>query len=227
MPTFRVFRFGDAAVVLEFEAEPGDEINGCVVFVSEFVRAQNYSGVLDVVEGLRTVTIVFDPVITDVQRIVSVLESSAGNQSPIENTGRELTVPVCYGGLYGPDLSEVARYSCCSEEELVTRHQKPIYRVYMIGFLPGFPYMCTGDSEVSAPRKELPRVRVEKGAVGIADNYTGVYPMDSPGGWQIIGRCPVELFDIDATDPFFFHVGDNVKFKAVTENEYCSLRQIR
>jgi len=227
MPTFRVFRFGDAAVVLEFETGSADEINEYVMFVSACVRAQSHTGVLDVVEGLRTVTIVFDPLKTDVQKVVTVLEDTAETQAFIDKAGRELTVPVCYGGVYGPDLSEVAKYSCCSEEELITRHQKAIYRVYMVGFLPGFPYMGSGDSKILAPRKEVPRVRVEKGSVGIAEKYTGVYPIDSPGGWQIIGRCPVELFDIDASDPFFFHVGDNVKFKAVTEDEYCSLRQIK
>ncbi len=221
---FRVFRQGDSAVVLEYEGEPSYEINGCVVFVGECVRVQNHTGVLDVVEGLRTVTIFFDPLATDVQRIVSALENAAGTQSSAEKIGRELTVSVCYGGLYGPDLAEVAEYLCCSEEEVIARHQKPVYRVYMIGFLPGFPYMGASDSEVSAPRKEYPRLRVEKGSVGIADNFTGVYPVDSPGGWHIIGRCLVDLFDLDAPDPFFFHVGDNVKFKSVTEDEYCSFR---
>ena len=226
MPSFKVFRNGDAAVVLEFQEEPAILINELVVFVGAFVRSKNHAGVLDVVEGFRGVTVVFDPLKTDVQTIVSTLEAGGETEiSSLNKIRREVTVPVCYGGLYGPDLSEVARFSECSEGEVVSRHQKPTYRVSMIGFLPGFPYMGAVNSEVLAPRKELPRVRVAKGSVGIADRQTGVYPMDSPGGWQIIGRCPLEIFNLNAPDPFFFHVGDNVRFEAVTEDEYCSLRE--
>jgi inhibitor of KinA len=130
-----------------------------------------------------------------------------------------IKVPVCYGGEFGPDLDEVARTKQISAEELILLHSARIYRVYMIGFLPGFSYLGTIDQRLEVSRKDRP-VPVTAGGVGIAGNQTGIYPLNSPGGWQIIGRTPLTLFDARATTPVLFSIGDQVQFYPVTELEF-------
>jgi inhibitor of KinA len=126
---------------------------------------------------------------------------------------------VCYGGDYGPDLADVASLAGMSPEEVVAVHAAVTYRVFMLGFLPGFAYMGVVDARIAAPRRANPRVRVPKGSVGIAGRQTGIYPLDAPGGWQLIGRTALEPFDIARPSPFLFKAGDCVRFVPVARTE--------
>jgi inhibitor of KinA len=132
---------------------------------------------------------------------------------------RIVEIPVAYGGEFGPDLQWVANYLKINREEVVHLHTQPIYQVYMIGFMPGFPYMGEVLDSLVTPRRETPRTHVMQGSVGIAQKQTGVYPVKSPGGWQIIGRTPIRLFDPQKNPPSFLEMGDRVKFYAITAGE--------
>ncbi|MEP7310093.1 MAG: 5-oxoprolinase subunit PxpB, partial [Acidobacteriota bacterium] len=131
-----------------------------------------------------------------------------------------IRVPVCYGGDFGPDLESVAHRAKMSTEQVVAVHSGEVYRVFMLGFLPGFAYMGLVDPRIAAPRHSTPRLSVSKGSVGIAGRQTGIYPADTPGGWQILGRTSVRPFDITRSPVFAFKAGDSVQFVPVTRDEY-------
>ncbi|KPM33575.1 Allophanate hydrolase, subunit 1 [Croceitalea dokdonensis DOKDO 023] len=130
------------------------------------------------------------------------------------------TLPVCYDSEFGHDIQEVASTLTFSVDELITKHTATAYTVYGIGFLPGFMYLGGLPKDLEIPRKQTPRLHVDKGSVGLAGKQTGIYPQDSPGGWNIIGRCPIPLFNTKASPPFFASIGDKIRFKAVSKAEY-------
>lgn len=147
-------------------------------------------------------------------------EAPAGNSEP-ENI---ISIPVCYEAEFAPDLELVATSGGLSKEEVIERHLRKIYTVYMMGFLPGFAYMGEVDDTIAAPRKPTPRALVEEGSVGIAGKQTGIYPLPSPGGWQIIGRTPLCLFDLQKSDPFLIRTGDKVQFNAITKEAFVKIK---
>jgi inhibitor of KinA len=141
-----------------------------------------------------------------------------------QNDARHVRVPVCYGGEYGPDLGEVADYHNMTTDEVVKIHTSGKYLVYMIGFAPGFPYVGGMDPRIATPRRKTPRLKIPKGSVGIAGAQTGAYPLETPGGWQLIGRTPLELFRPNDTEhPSVLQAGDNIEFYAVTEKEFADI----
>jgi inhibitor of KinA len=161
------------------------------------------------------VALYFDPVHTDVESLLARLEQDAdaggvAGRSPVEHL-----IPVEYGGPAGLDLADVARAAGLAEDEVVSIHARGVYRVFMLGFLPGFAYMGPLEPRLVRPRRSIPRPRVPAGSVAIAGAQTGVYPTDSPGGWNIIGRTSVRLFDPDRHAPFLLEAGDTVRFSAV------------
>ena len=214
---------GDAAITIEFELRIDPAINTRVLTVADAVRRSNHGGVRDVVESYCAVTVEYDPVRTDVERVIRDLEAAAGRERGGAADGREHTVPVCYGGDFGPDLAAVAAFAECSEARVIETHGAAVYRVYMLGFLPGFAYMGSVHERIAMPRRESPRLRVPAGSVGIAGRQTGVYPVLAPGGWQLIGRTPVKPFDLERSEPFLLTPGDRVRFEAVSESEYRRL----
>lgn len=133
---------------------------------------------------------------------------------------RQLRVPVCYDEEFAPDLEALAITKQLSQEEFISLHSSVTYDVYMLGFLPGFAYMGVVDDRIAAPRLQTPRTHVPEGSVGIAGNQTGIYPSDSPGGWQLIGRTPIALFNPDSNSPAFFRAGDQVTFYPITKHEF-------
>ena len=220
-----VRRDGDASLVLEFPARLDPVVNARCVAVAEALRRRRVHGVRDIVEAFATVTVHFDPLAGDVDEIAAVLcrfavEGAAPSGREGVRRGRQIRLPVCYGGMHGPDLADVARFARCSEAEVIDRHCSPRYRVYMLGFQPGFAYLGAVDRRIAAPRRAAPRVHVPAGAVGIAGRQTGVYPVASPGGWQLVGRTPVRIFDMTRPDPFLLAAGDQVRFEPIGEAAY-------
>ena len=138
-----------------------------------------------------------------------------------------IRVPVCYAGEFGPDLADVAAFGGITEAETVRLHTSRTYRVFMLGFSPGFTYMGSVDGRIAAPRLPAPRVRVPAGSVGIAGVQTGIYPAPTPGGWQIVGRTPLKPFDLERPEPFLFKPGDAVQFYAIEPSEYARLQNAR
>ena len=215
MSDWRIRMAGDAAVTVEFEPRIDPVINARVVALAAGVRAAGHAGVRDVVPSYSAVTVYVDPIRTEVDRLWAALDAAAGAPAAAAGPSPDIVVPVRYGGAAGPDLEEVAAFAGCSADEVVRRHMARRYRVYMVGFLPGFPYLGTVDPRIAMPRRSNPRLAVPAGSVGIAGAQTGIYPTRAPGGWRLIGLAAVEPFDAAREPPGLFRPGDTVRFAAV------------
>lgn len=218
---FRILPAGDSTIVVEFEERIDPAINARAIRVADAVQAAAIAGVRDVVPTYRSVAVFFDPLRTDCRRLVDWLVGEA-NRSVETPVGEQvpISVPVCYGGELGPDLADVAAFANMSADEVVATHAHAVYRVFMLGFMPGFAYMGVLDARIAMPRRQAPRVRVPRGSVGIAGGQTGIYPAETPGGWQIIGRTPARPFDAERPMPFLFKAGDAVRFVPIDRSEF-------
>jgi len=168
----------------------------------------------------RSVTVYFDPLKIDWPALEQRLNEEAAKPRDIAPSPAPVQIPVCYGGEFGPDLDDVAEFAHVGTDDVIGLHTAAAYRVFMLGFLPGFPYMGVVPERIAAPRRSTPRRVVPAGSVGIAGPQTGVYPLASPGGWQLIGRTPLRLFDTERTNPFLVGAGDAVQFFAISADEY-------
>jgi KipI family sensor histidine kinase inhibitor len=189
-------------------------VNAQAIRLARRVREHQYRGVRDVVPGYGSVGIHFDPLRTDLSAIERDLAEDADRQESTTepNAGPAIEIAVQYGGEDGPDLEAVAAAACCSASEVVAKHTGRLYRVYMIGFVPGFAYMGSVDPSIAMPRHRVPRERVPAGSVGITGEQTGVYPISTPGGWQLIGRTDAVMFDPTRTPASLLAPGDLVRF---------------
>ena len=212
---WRIRMAGDSAITVDFGSQIDSDVNARVLSVAAEVRSMRLEGVRDIVPSYSSVTIYIDPLCTAVDRLWGRLEVAV--VAPVSGRGpsREILVPVSYGGSDGPDLDEVAGFANCSTEQVIRLHTSPRYRVYMLGFLPGFPYLGPVDSRIAMPRRQSPRLAVPAGSVGVAGPQTGIYPTVAPGGWRLIGRTLVEVFDSGREPPCLFRPGDFVRFEAV------------
>jgi KipI family sensor histidine kinase inhibitor len=207
----RIREAGDSALLLELPAAIDPDINARAIAIAAAVRREAVPGVRDVVSTYRSVAVFFDPLIADARSIAAALHR-AGDE-PVNIDHREaIEIEVAYGGEAGPDLDDVARSAGCTPQQVIERHTAHSYRVFMLGFLPGFAYMGTVDDSIAVPRRATPRLRVPAGSVGIAGRQTGIYPCESPGGWQIIGRTSARVFDPRRAAPALFSPGDDVTF---------------
>jgi inhibitor of KinA len=219
----RIVAAGDSALVAELEERIDAEVNAKAIALAEAVVAAALPGVRDIVPTYRSVAVYFDPLRVDYDALLAALER--GDRAPAASTAASLVrIPVCYGGELGPDLADVASFANTTEAEVVRLHTAATYRVFMLGFVAGFAYLGTVDARIAAPRKATPRVRVPLGSVGIAGGQTGVYPAETPGGWQLLGRTPLRPFDPDRADPFLMKAGDAVQFYAISRPEYDAWR---
>lgn len=212
---------GDAAYLVEFEPRMDAATNARVIALWRALLQSAVPGVRDIVPAYRSLGVYFDPLRTDVGRLLATLESAAAAApGPPVIEAAPIRIPVCYGGDFGPDLEEVARLADLTPAEAIARHAGSIYRVFMLGFSPGFAYMGTVDSRIAAPRRATPRVKVPAGSVGIAGRQTGIYPTETPGGWMLIGRTPVRPFDPARAQPFLFQAGDAIQFYAIDADAF-------
>lgn len=217
----RVIDVGDACITLELEARVDPDVNDACLAVAHDVAQSNLPGVRDIVTTYHTVAVYMDPLVADREAVAEVLTRAArGDGSAHRRSGALHEIPVCYGDEFGPDLEAVARFARCSTEEVVRLHSERTYRVYMIGFLPGFAYLGKLDERIGMSRHETPRMRVEAGSVALAGFQTGIYPVDSPGGWRVIGRTWVRPFDLQRPEPSLFRPADMVRFLPVSRAAY-------
>ena len=208
----RVRDAGDSAMLLTLGDAIDPGVNARVIAAAAAFAAQHVPGVRDVVPTYCSVAVHFDPRITDASAVRAAL-ARAGEAAPgAERRARVIDVTVAYGGAFGPDLDAVASFAGMSARDVIEHHTAADYRVYMLGFLPGFPYLGRVPPEIAMPRRATPRVKVPSGSVGIAGTQTGIYPVESPGGWQIIGRTSLRLFDAARDRPALFAPGDVVRF---------------
>ena len=215
---------GDSAISIRFPQEISEKIHNEVIFYLNTIKRAasegRISGILDIIPSYAAILIYFDPIITDGEAIKNNIEDLILSQSSKDTTcytPKTIEIPVKYGDEYGPDFDFVSSHTGLSKEEIIRLHTAPLYPVYMIGFLAGFPYLGGMDNRLSSPRLETPRLSVASGSVGIAGNQTGVYPISSPGGWRIIGRTPLKLYDPFSENPFPVSAGDYIKFVATDE----------
>jgi len=222
--TCRIVAAGDSVLIAELEERIDPGVNARAIALAEAMQSARIRGVRDVVPTYRSVAVYFDPLRTDYDELRRRLEIEAGRTTAAVDGGREaIRIPVLYGGAAGPDLPAIAQFARLPEEDVVRLHSAATYRVFMLGFVPGFAYMGVVDSRIAMARQSTPRLRVPAGSVGIAGVQTGIYPAETPGGWQLIGRTPLKPFDAARADPFLLKAGDAVQFFAIDRAEYDRL----
>ena len=218
-PIFRIY--GDAGLLIEFGDAISPEINGKVRSFMTVLEMNPLLGITEVVPAYRSLLIIYDPARTGVDQLErELLEIELKMTSTKLPDPETIEIPVCYGGVYGPDIENVAAHNKLTVDEVVRLHSEPDYLIYMLGFTPGFPFLGGLPERLITPRLETPRVRVPAGSVGIANNQTGIYPIESPGGWQLIGRTPMKLFDPQKKEPFLLKAGACLRFMPVSPDEF-------
>ena len=222
--TFRVLPLGDSAITIEFGNVIDPRINTRVVAFASALVAQQWKGILDIVPTYRSVTLHFDPLQWEsaelIARIQAVPRPRLHKTAP---HGALHEIPVLYGGEWGPDLEDVAAFAGITPSNAITLHASVRYRVYMLGFSPGFPYLGLVPECLAMPRLSVPRTTVPAGSIGIADRQTGMYPTATPGGWRLIGRTPMSRSHHTDTNPFSLSAGDIVMFRPIDPDEYDRL----
>jgi inhibitor of KinA len=217
----RIMPAGDAALVLELPARLDSETSARIVAIASATRTRCGPVIRDAVVGYHTLTVYFDPLAVDARWLETQIQEIAVEIQPgADAPGAAIEVPVCYGGSLGPDLPYVAEQAGCSEEEIVALHTAREYRVFVVGFVPGFAYMGPVDPRLALPRRSNPRTRVPVGSVAVAAGQTGIYPMETPGGWHLIGRTAVRPFDESRVQPVLFRPGDRVRFRGISREEF-------
>lgn len=217
---------GDLAVTVEFANEISPEVQAQIRgFVSTLEKAA-LPGIVEIVPTYRSVTVHYRPedmlygeLTTRLQTLLADAGSAQDTAAPV------IELPVRYGGEMGPDLPFVAQHCKMSEAEVIRLHSQTEYPIYMLGFTPGFPYLGGMDERLRTPRLTTPRTKIPAGSVGIADAQTGAYPLESPGGWQLIGRTPVKLYDPQSDSPILLRAGWYVKFRPIDDAEYERIAQ--
>ncbi|SHE30831.1 sensor histidine kinase inhibitor, KipI family [Desulfacinum infernum DSM 9756] len=216
----RFLHCGDMGLMVELGEGIDMDVNRRVHQLRRRLERLNPSGILALVPTYRSLFIQYDPLLCSYERLMLLVEQSLESLEGFREPSRVVEIPVCYGGPFGPDIGEVAEANGLTEDEVIRRHASGRYLVYMIGFTPGFPYMGGLDPRLHTPRKRQPRTKVPAGSVGIAEQQTGIYPIESPGGWQIIGRTPLRLFDPDRTPAFLVEAGDTVIFRSIGREDF-------
>ncbi|MDR3592914.1 MAG: 5-oxoprolinase subunit PxpB [Negativicutes bacterium] len=226
MDNVRMLSAGEQGLVVEFGTQIDPAVNARVHRVSKMLSAAKLDGISEVVPTYRSLLVYFDPLQLSRQELVRRIEEflAAGPAGQEEQAAaRVVDIPVCYGGDFGPDIEFVMRHTGFSADEVVRIHTSVPYLVYMLGFVPGFAYLGGLDERLATPRLEKPRTAIPVGSVGIAGTQTGFYPIESPGGWQLIGRTPIKAFHPAAADPFLFAAGDYLRFRAISPGEFAAI----
>lgn len=217
---------GDTGIRIQFGNAIDPEINRHIRSYCQSLEKESIPGVIEWVPSYCAITIYYNPYIIQYHTLLQRLEKIAQQLQDLSTSPAEVVIlPVLYGGEWGPDLLSVAQKNGLSTEEVVQLHSKPHYLTYMMGFLPGFPYLGGMTDKIATPRLEVPRQRVPSGSVGIAGSQTGVYPLESPGGWRIIGRTPVRLYDPHREVPILLKTGNYIQFRPIDEEEYKEIEE--
>lgn len=226
--TLRLLDAGDAAFTVEFGDAVDPALLAAVQALDAGIAREQAAGMLpgliETMPTFRSLTVFFDPLLTGRAELIRALQPllTAAEVAPPRD-GRHWRLPVCYEGEAGPDLAATAAAAGTTVEQVVALHSGTEFRVYMLGFMPGFPFMGDLPERLRLPRRTEPRVRVPAGSVAIAGSLTAIYPWESPGGWHLLGRCPVRLFDAERDSPSLLAVGDRVRFEPVPMAEFRRL----
>lgn len=226
MSEVRYLVAGDSAVCVEFGNEISPEINKKIRAFKIAVEKSDIPGIVETVPTYRSLLVHYHPEVIGFKTLTEKFDKLMGSLSSIPiPPPTVIEIPVLYGGEMGPDIENVAEHNHKTVEEVIKIHTSEEYLIYMIGFIAGFPYLGGMSKEIATPRLKSPRVKIEGGSVGIAGEQTGIYPVASPGGWQLIGRTPLKLYDADREKPVLLEAGQYIKFAAVTEEEYKKIEK--
>ena len=227
MQNIRIAAAGDSSLLIEFGNEINEEINRRITTIVQLMKDQQIEGVVDMIPAFCSLLINYDPRIISFEKMQKRMEALAkmdlkgGTQRK-----RVFEIPVCYGGQYGPDMETITAHSGLTEREVIEIHSSRDYLIYMLGFLPGFCYLGGLDERIHTPRLANPRLKISAGSVGIGGSQTGIYPMDSPGGWQLMGMTPVKTYDPERKNPILVEAGDYIRFIPVEEAEFLRIREL-
>lgn len=225
MENVRFLPCGDQAVTVEWGSTIDEHINRQVHAFARKVEELSHPAITEVVPTYRSATVHYRPEVLSYEELKHLLAPLAQGSAEEAEELPVVEIPVCYGGEYGPDLLEVAQHCSLTPEEVIARHTAPTYRIYMLGFTPGFPYLGGMDPSIAAPRRKEPRIYIPAGSVGIAGEQTGVYPIVSPGGWQLIGRTPLRLFDPQKEQPILLSAGAGIRFVPIDEEAFRKMEE--
>ncbi|QLK86016.1 5-oxoprolinase subunit PxpB [Staphylococcus sp. 17KM0847] len=220
-------QISEQAFMIYFDAVIDEETFNEVNVVSDYLKTLDEPYIKEVVPSYRAILVYFDGMAITYDALLETLNLTALTRtSTTQNRSRRIVnIPVLYGGKWGPDLEYVAEHNQLSVESVIRYHTESYYLVYMIGFMPGFPFLGGLDTHIHTPRKAEPRLQIPAGSVGIANNQTGLYPADSPGGWQIIGRTPIDVFDLNRDPKILYQPGDKIKFYAINEEQFLHIQK--
>jgi KipI family sensor histidine kinase inhibitor len=221
MDNMKILPAGDRALVADFGNVISEDVNRKVNVLKKSLLAAKVAGVREMIPTYRSLLVEYNPSVISMQDLSRRIEAASLEGAGVEaEKKRVLEIPCCYGGQYGEDLAGLAELTGLSEKEIIDIHAGTEYRVYMLGFLPGFVYLGGMDERIAAPRLKSPRVSIPAGSVGIGGSQTGVYPMASPGGWRLIGMTPVDFYDPKREKPVLCEAGDYIRFVPISPEEY-------
>jgi inhibitor of KinA len=223
----RILSQGEQGIVVELGTAIDPALNARVHALARAISSRLGSRVSEVVPAYGSLLVIWDPLRVPRAALVRSIRRLAAEvaEAPEEGPRRVVRLPVCYGGEHGPDLADVARHAGLSPDEVVALHAAPVYRIHMLGFTPGFPYLGGMSPRIACPRLASPRTRIPAGSVAIGGQQTGVYPVESPGGWRLVGRTPARLFDPAARSPFLLAAGEGLRFVPVAPGAWRELSE--
>lgn len=217
---------GDGALVMEFGNSISEEINSRIRSMMAAVETKKIRGIIEMVPTYRSLMIHYDIFTVEYMELVAILQELEAQLDNIDlPLPQVIEIPTLYGGEWGPDIENVGRHNGLTIEEVIEIHSSREYLIYMLGFTPGFPYLGGMDEKIATPRLETPRTKIPGGSVGVAGGQTGIYPIDSPGGWQLIGRTPIPLYDPNRDKPILLKSGNYIRFKGINREEYQEIRE--
>lgn len=222
--SFAIIPNGDCALDIRFDAPPSEALSRRIIALEQAIETQEWDGVRDLIPAYQCLTVCYDPLACNSEQLTTRIEKLTGQllRRPPELARQPhlIRLPVCYDAEFAPDMPAVSEHTGLSTEQIIVKHCAPHYLVHMLGFTPGFLYLGGLDAQLHCPRKATPELRVPAGAVGIGGSQTGVYPQATPGGWQIIGRTPVNLFRPQSDQPFIAEPLDRIEFFAIDRDEF-------
>lgn len=219
-------RYTEDSITLEFGEEINPELNKQIVNTRKYIDSLELENVIETVISYTRLVIYYDPLRMNATKLIQIIEQIDSKKISQEDYAyRVVEIPVCYGGEYGPDLP-LFEETGLSTEEVIQRHAHKEYLVYMLGFMPGFVYLGGLDEKLFKDRLDSPRTNIQAGSVGIAGQQTGVYPFNSPGGWNLIGRTPINLYDLRrGEETILYDAGDRILFRPITSDEFTAIEK--